>query len=654
MKPAIIFKRKNKDDNSLYCYVKYKKNNKLTLESAGMSFIANQINWGGKTVAAKHKNEKLRLQGEYINSKHPDYEDINIRLRNELERITRLKHTTKVYDKFNFISFLQLQIDELEDNKKYGTSDSYATLKKDMELYLESQHRPINKLMFPDITSQFIKSYENYLTGKRRLKANTVSTRMYKFKAVYELAIENDVYSPTKNVFYKKSFDTVKAKKPFLLPKEVVRLMTSPPLTNPIRGHYLQHDDNGCLMIPPIERARLMFIAQIFFNGIRVSDVLHLRWGNFFFREDKLKMNMLPYKTYRSDKELNFDITTNALWVLQHFIDSKDRFEDEKRPQRLKCVKCGSFNIIKGGNYRNSKKIVQVGKCKDCSRSFQLSEKEERKPEILKKILNDRLLVTSTLGGLTIKQKSSEYIYLNEVLDEIATIEKYMKNDTLEYYVLSLLLIDQDFIIKYKIKELDIVKFLKECNKRLEGLPSSFMELMLEAAKAKPTYTFELKSYHVYYNKLIETRDTYIQKKNAYLMEVIKRYAKEKPISFVFQMLNDDDFKSVPLLGDFHNVHRALYTNYMSKSKRYNALLKKIQKHFDFAIPISTHTARYTFTYLMLENSCDVYTISRLLGHSSIAITNNYLPNYLEDRANLAVDNLNTKFDIHSIAQSSS
>lgn len=42
-------------------------------------------------------------------------------------------------------------------------------------------------------------------------------------------------------------------------------------------------------------------------------------------------------------------------------------------------------------------------------------------------------------------------------------------------------------------------------------------------------------------------------------------------------------------------------------------------------IRVSPHTCRHTFAHLQLKNGLDIYSLSRLLGHESIAITQRYL-----------------------------
>ncbi|MGG1675492.1 tyrosine-type recombinase/integrase [Neobacillus sp. NRS-1170] len=50
------------------------------------------------------------------------------------------------------------------------------------------------------------------------------------------------------------------------------------------------------------------------------------------------------------------------------------------------------------------------------------------------------------------------------------------------------------------------------------------------------------------------------------------------------------------------------------------------------AIRISPHSIRHTYAQMMLQNGCDVYSLSRLLGHEDISITKRYLQSLEDDK----------------------
>ena len=62
-------------------------------------------------------------------------------------------------------------------------------------------------------------------------------------------------------------------------------------------------------------------------------------------------------------------------------------------------------------------------------------------------------------------------------------------------------------------------------------------------------------------------------------------------------------------------------------------MLKKAAKAVDVSedIRVSPHTCRHTFAHLNLKNGIDLYTLSRLLGHESVSITQRYLEGITDD-----------------------
>ena len=49
-------------------------------------------------------------------------------------------------------------------------------------------------------------------------------------------------------------------------------------------------------------------------------------------------------------------------------------------------------------------------------------------------------------------------------------------------------------------------------------------------------------------------------------------------------------------------------------------------------VRVSPHTCRHTFAHLQLKNGLDLYSLSRLMGHENVAITQRYLEGIRDDQ----------------------
>ena len=81
---------------------------------------------------------------------------------------------------------------------------------------------------------------------------------------------------------------------------------------------------------------------------------------------------------------------------------------------------------------------------------------------------------------------------------------------------------------------------------------------------------------------------------------------------FVFDLL-EADFD----LSD----EEALYRRRISVTKTINTSLKRIGEELGFGVPLTTHKQRHTFAVLAINNDMPIYTLSTLMGHTSIKTT---------------------------------
>uniref|UniRef100_A0AB33JBN9 Site-specific integrase n=1 Tax=Prevotella sp. GTC17260 TaxID=3236796 RepID=A0AB33JBN9_9BACT len=82
--------------------------------------------------------------------------------------------------------------------------------------------------------------------------------------------------------------------------------------------------------------------------------------------------------------------------------------------------------------------------------------------------------------------------------------------------------------------------------------------------------------------------------------------------------------EAIMLIERFHSDERETLLPYM-KYKNYQACLKALRLRAGISFPFTTHTARHTFaTLITLEQGVPIETVSKMLGHSNISMTERY------------------------------
>lgn len=94
---------------------------------------------------------------------------------------------------------------------------------------------------------------------------------------------------------------------------------------------------------------------------------------------------------------------------------------------------------------------------------------------------------------------------------------------------------------------------------------------------------------------------------------------------------------AISLLGE-RKADGELVFPRLSSNVRLNEKLKLVASHCRIEKNVHFHIARHTFGVQLINNGVDIYTVSKLLGHSSITNTAKYYANLTDTNAKEAVD----------------
>jgi len=184
-----------------------------------------------------------------------------------LQEQTANRQTTvrAIKDKFtgdktvSFIEVAQGLLDRYMRNKKISTHDTCkATVSKVI------QFAKTDKLTLQEIDLRFLTRFEAYLRDELGNRTNTVHKDMRIVRRVFNAAFRQGLIEYNQSPFHKYTMKAEKTFREHLVEKELVQLAE------------LRH-----LPGPKMELHRDMFLFACYTGGIRVSDVLLLRWSDF-------------------------------------------------------------------------------------------------------------------------------------------------------------------------------------------------------------------------------------------------------------------------------------------------------------------------------------------------------------------------------------
>jgi len=217
----------------------------------------------------------------------PDYVTLNQIIESGLEELRDFEFSLDLMPDRNK-SFMKFWDETISKISNHGTRIKHQGVFSKIQKYLTSRGRI--DLKFSEITPELLEDLIYYLStisDPKILSQSSVRHYLLMVKSIIEKAKKRDHYYYVKDPFNTITLKASTSNKPVLSEDEVNRLISTD------------------LLNPAQNTTRNMFVFQIFGNGLRVSDLLLLRWDN--FRDGRLNYRM--FKTgYQMSIPLNFNM----------------------------------------------------------------------------------------------------------------------------------------------------------------------------------------------------------------------------------------------------------------------------------------------------------------------------------------------------------
>jgi len=500
-----------KNQSSGYLKIFYRKGNKTLVQSLNIKVSKKDFN---------DKTQRMRLNT-------PDAININEFIESKLKNLSFAPHNKS---KINSIVVYMQSVIDITNVK--STQQKYINIQT---LFKEFVNLNYNKddLYFYEIDSFVISSFRNHLlTKKIKNSNNTTNYKLKSFKSFFSKLEKEQIYHYTISPFVNLQMKFDDTSKNYLNIKEFKDLINKDFVDTRTRKEIITYS------LTDIKNA---FIFSTLAQGLRISDILTLRWSDFIFENEDYDIHdtiQISKKMIKTKKIVNVFIDNFVVYFL---ID----------------------NIIKCSNEINENEVEYIDKINVLF--IQLARKKE-----LQNIID------------THKQK----------LKSLERLEKQLHNKNLK----------------------EVIQVVKKISDKLDG-NNKEAEYKEELSKNEvELFNLNEKIFNTLYN-LIRTLS-------------VNKNTKTK---FVFSFLNDDKFKDIDDKNDFSQLTAKQFLKFQGTRSYINKLLKENIFNKLTDKQLSFHSARHTYTSLILDddkNGLNVYDLMKSLGHTSIISTQKYMQGF--------------------------
>jgi len=572
----VIWKSKKADDKLGYIRLSSRSGNKTTVKSLALD-----------PVEKKHFNPNTqRMRSSFTQSEY-----YNNFIQSKLDEVNKKGNKIKYLndDKKSLITYMNLVIDKCGNE---GTKLKYENIRNLIIQFNEFKYGA-SDVKFSELTVDFLEEFRKYLKTERRNKQNSIVYKMKSFKSFISKAHRDKTYNFDVNPFDLIKNTLVETNVDVLNKEDLKRLMHTP-LYEVYRsgkkfGVALPNLEvmNGAKYANynKIDDIRNFFLFQLFCQGIRVSDLLTLRWQDFYIHQDqiRIKKRMVKVKSY-IDVLMNF----NTMDYLKQYIPV------DKLPEHLLTDYTKMW-------YR------EIGHARLSANGYKHKDIETAKVliEIDYNNIEKYNLVFNSLNG--------EYFTSFEDLNKLLALRKKE--------------------LSKKVKKTDAVLYEQQILKiNSEDEKILYLEKLALIVKSKAILN----------NTIMDEASDDLKLANYKLFKGIVDFlasSKETKKSFVFPLLNDGDYADI-IDDDFSSMNKYQYNRFTGTRAYYNRLLKVVAIQCKITKPLTSHVSRHSFTSLMIEIgvNLNLFDLMTSLGHKHLNTTQVYINKFSSKR----VDSLNT------------
>jgi site-specific recombinase XerD len=296
---VLLKQNKGKKNGEMPIYLRIIKDRKAKFISTGIYVLPGQWNEDTSRVRKSHRNS-TRLNA-YIAQKVAEAEGVALELETRSKTVSssRLKSKIMGIAPVNFFDFADDYLAKVKQRCAVGTWVGMKAAIQKLKEYKKGQ-----ALYMDELTVSFLSDYQNYLISELGNNKNTIFHNFKKIRQIVHEIIRQDKMSMDENPFLRFKFTQAPTHRSYLTEDELIaieELRFKP-------GSRIFHHCN-------------MYVFSAYAGGLRISDVLKLKWQNF----DGERVNL---KIQKTSETLSVMLPNKALEIIHYYIRYKSKVSD--------------------------------------------------------------------------------------------------------------------------------------------------------------------------------------------------------------------------------------------------------------------------------------------------------------------------------------
>ncbi|MEO2070778.1 MAG: site-specific integrase [Zunongwangia sp.] len=308
---AKIVLRKKPNKEGLYpLAIRITKNRSSTYHYVG--HYIELKHWDEKNIRVRKSCPNFSYLNNLLTTRLSEANKVLIELQSSNKNLSVSQIKEKLYKASNSVTFFDVAEDflkELEVNKRMAQLSADKARVNHFLNFSKTKH-----LTFPEITEQFLRKFKSYLKKERNISERSIVNNLVVIRTIYNRAIKLDIVDKK---LYPFGSDKIRIKFPEteklgLTKEEVIKFEKVKNLTE-------------CEV-----HARNVWLFSFYLAGIRVADLLKIRWNDIYD-------NRLHYRMNKNLKLLSLKIPNKALVILTHYSVNKIEDNDFVFPEMKKA-----------------------------------------------------------------------------------------------------------------------------------------------------------------------------------------------------------------------------------------------------------------------------------------------------------------------------